>query len=91
MPRLSAVESQSILSRQPGHCLAARSGRSAGVWGEDTQAPSSGDFKLRVDADYWVQVKPFSSRASKILNSPVIHSQNTVIPSLPAVRSENDF
>ena len=52
MPRLSAVESQSILSRQPDHCLAAMSGRSAGLWGEGTQAPSSGDFG-RAGADYW--------------------------------------
>ena len=37
---------------QPSHCLAAMSGRSAGLWGEGTQAPSSGDFG-RAGADYW--------------------------------------
>ena len=30
----------------------AMSGRSAGLWGEGTQAPSSGDFG-RAGADYW--------------------------------------
>ena len=35
--------------------------------------------------------KPVSSLASKALNSPIIHSQNTVMPSLSAVCSENDF
>ena len=69
----------------------AMSGRSAGLWGEGTQAPSSVALELRVDADYWLQLKPFSSLASKILNSPIIHSQNTIIFSLSTVKSESDF
>jgi hypothetical protein len=44
--------------------------------GAATQAPSSRDFEIRVDADYWVQIKPVSSLVSMIFNSPIIHSQN---------------
>jgi hypothetical protein len=90
MPSLPAVESQIILSSQPGYCLAAMSGRSAGVWCSGSQG-SLVIYKLGLDISPYVRLVVGTKTGYILERISAFLISNSLSVSMPKSLSSESF